>query len=207
MHDHNSITGIYLVMEYIRHDLETIIYNREKLLSYPQALTIAYGILQAVQFLHSANLMHRDLKPANILVTDDFKVKICDFGLARSEHLTETKLKKAREFSAMCFTRYYRPPEVILQSQYDRSADVWSVGCILAELFQATAIPLSDRLALFEGESCFPISPSVELETISQNDQLLKILTALKPTDQDFDFVVDSCSQMFLDDALEFSRC
>ena len=206
MHDHTTIKGIYLVMEHVKNDLESIIYDREKMLNQRQALTLAYGLLRAVKYLHSANLMHRDLKPSNILVTSDLQVKICDFGLTRSERLTETEHKKAREFTAVCFTRYYRPPEVILLSHYDHRADLWSVGCILAEIFQATALEQNQRYALFEGESCFPMSPNVNLQTISQNDQLLKILTALTPADDEFDFATDDYSKVFLQKALEFTR-
>ena len=77
-------------------------------------LTLAYNLLRAVQYLQSANILHRDLKPENILVTEFFEVKICDFGLARAIRHDNTKNGMQRSFSSCCFTRYYRPPEVII---------------------------------------------------------------------------------------------
>ena len=79
--------------------------------------------------MHSANVMHRDLKPSNILVNKDCYLKICDLGLARGYEQEE-------EFKTeYVITRWYRAPEVILKaSEYTKSVDIWSVGCIFAEL-------------------------------------------------------------------------
>ena len=104
-----------------------------------QVAVLAYNLLCAVKFLHSANIIHRDLKPDNILVTDDMEVKICDFGLARGINGVHSAEKRQRSKSITTYTRYYRPPEVILgQTDYDESADVWSLGCTLFEFFQKT---------------------------------------------------------------------
>ena len=80
----NTIKSIYLVLTYCEVTLDTIIYEHDTLLKRGPALVLAYNLLCAVKFLHSANLMHRDLKPDNILVTKKFEVLICDFGFARS---------------------------------------------------------------------------------------------------------------------------
>ena len=83
--------------------------------------------------MHSAQLIHRDLKPSNILLNSDCTIKICDFGLARS-------LVVDRECSEIVMTeevatRWYRAPEILMGSQsYTKSADIWSIGCILGEL-------------------------------------------------------------------------
>lgn len=100
------------------------------------------------------------MKLENILITKYFEVKICDFGLSRSieTNLKPTKMK--RKMSGACFTRYYRPPEVILQNEnYDESADLWSMGCILSVVFQKIFKTGNDVEMLFDGDSCFPISP------------------------------------------------
>lgn len=93
---------------------------------------IMYQIMKGIKYLHSADVIHRDLKPSNILINSDCHLKLCDFGLARSLYQDEEKDLALTEEVA---TRWYRAPEVLLGSQtYEKSADIWSIGCILAEL-------------------------------------------------------------------------
>eukprot|EP00831_Metopus_contortus_P001508 TRINITY_DN1053_c0_g1_i4.p1 TRINITY_DN1053_c0_g1~~TRINITY_DN1053_c0_g1_i4.p1 ORF type:complete len:186 (-),score=22.66 TRINITY_DN1053_c0_g1_i4:105-662(-) len=86
---------------------------------------------KGVAHIHSKCIIHRDLKPENVLVTYEGKVKLCDFGMAR--HL---------KFSDQLYTRgvitlNYRPPEILFEApEYSNSADVWSCGCILAEVLK-----------------------------------------------------------------------
>lgn len=94
---------------------------------------IMYQICKGMKYLHSADVIHRDLKPSNILINSDCSLKICDFGLARS--MVADSPDKDVVMTEEVATRWYRAPEVLLGSQtYDKSADVWSVGCILGEL-------------------------------------------------------------------------
>ena len=93
-------------------------------------------------------VLHRDLKPANILVNQNCTLKVCDFGLARTVHSTsaaESKLDIAnqhrqrrrlqRQLTRHVSTRWYRAPEVILlHKEYGAAMDMWSIGCIFAEL-------------------------------------------------------------------------
>lgn len=109
-----TVNGVYLVIEYMSFTLFDLLTKAEGKLSHEQALILSYNLLCAVKYLHSCNIMHRDLKPENILVTEDMQVKICDFGLSRSIISKEKPGKKTRSTSSCCFTRYYRPPEVIL---------------------------------------------------------------------------------------------
>ena len=79
--------------------------------------------------MHSANVIHRDLKPSNLLVNKNCDLKICDFGLSRGFDFEQ---ENKTEYVV---TRWYRAPEVILQaSEYTKAIDIWSVGCIFAEL-------------------------------------------------------------------------
>jgi serine/threonine protein kinase len=118
-----------------------------------------------LNFIHKANVIHRDLKPSNILVTTNCTIKIADFGLSRTIDDDDDGLDRSRALSPVCFTRYYRPPEVILQQKsYDFSADVWSLGCLIFELFKHSTMTekqlkkQKSKIA-FQGGSCFPISP------------------------------------------------
>ena len=86
-----------------------------------------------MKYIHSADLLHRDLKPSNLLLNSECHMKICDFGLARSVDKSDTTTQPI--LTDYVATRWYRAPEILLGSnQYTKSADMWSVGCILAEL-------------------------------------------------------------------------
>lgn len=95
--------------------------------------SIIYQILCGVKYIHSARVIHRDLKPGNILVNSQGLIKICDFGLARGiNEDTESERIKITRYVA---TRWYRAPELIISlKNYSTSIDMWSVGCIIAEL-------------------------------------------------------------------------
>ena len=104
----------------------------------PQALTddhvqyFLYQILRGLKYIHSANVLHRDLKPSNILLNGNCDLKICDFGLARVAKANQTDNGFMTEYVA---TRWYRAPEIMLSwKEYTKAIDVWSVGCIFAEL-------------------------------------------------------------------------
>ncbi|KAI5298814.1 hypothetical protein KEM56_003762 [Ascosphaera pollenicola] len=92
-----------------------------------------YQILCGLKYIHSANVLHRDLKPGNLLVNADCELKICDFGLARGFSIDPDE--NAGYMTEYVATRWYRAPEIMLSfPSYTKSIDVWSVGCILAEL-------------------------------------------------------------------------
>eukprot|EP00042_Codosiga_hollandica_P021130 m.71906 g.71906 ORF g.71906 m.71906 type:complete len:366 (-) comp50209_c0_seq1:227-1324(-) len=91
---------------------------------------ITYQILRGLKYLHSAKVIHRDLKPSNITINDENQIKIIDLGLARS-YDPNGSLK----LSLQVQTQPYRAPEVLVEHRhYDDRIDVWSVGCILAEM-------------------------------------------------------------------------
>ena len=88
-----------------------------------------YQLLRGLKYIHSANVLHRDLKPNNLLVSEDCDLKIADFGLART--FSESDL-----MTEYVVTRWYRSPELLLNtSGYTAAVDMWSVGCILMELY------------------------------------------------------------------------
>lgn len=179
-----KVQGVYMVIEYMKHTMDQMIFDSNENMSQKQVTVLIYNLLCTVKFLHSSNLIHRDLKPENLLITSHLEVKLCDFGLSRSIKSKEKKSSHQRRMSLTCFTRYYRPPEVILcQEEYDEKADVWSIGCIVSEVLQKMVKGPSQIEALFSGDSCFPVSPIQKMKeeefVISENDQIIKIVDSL----------------------------
>eukprot|EP00871_Galdieria_phlegrea_P000372 jgi/Galph1/1335/GphlegSOOS_G5968.1 len=122
---------VYLVTELMETDLHQIIVSKQALTEEHFQYFI-YQILRALKYVHSADVLHRDLKPSNVLVNGNCDIKICDFGLARSASFNELGGEFMTQYVA---TRWYRAPEIMLSFRhYDKSVDIWSVGCIFAEL-------------------------------------------------------------------------
>ncbi|KAH9258910.1 hypothetical protein BASA81_002974 [Batrachochytrium salamandrivorans] len=134
----NEFTDIYIVSELMETDLHRVIYSRQAL-SEDHIQYFVYQILRALKYIHSAGVVHRDLKPSNLLLNSTCDLKICDFGLARG--LQDMQL----QLTEYVVTRWYRAPEIMLACrEYSVAIDVWSVGCIFAEML--------NRKPLFPGE-------------------------------------------------------
>mmetsp|Transcript_83700 Transcript_83700/g.270850 ORF Transcript_83700/g.270850 Transcript_83700/m.270850 type:complete len:372 (-) Transcript_83700:191-1306(-) len=128
--DHPDFDDIYIVTDLMETDLHRVIYSKQ-VLNDEHHQYFSYQILRGLLYLHSCNVVHRDLKPSNILVNKNCDLKICDFGLARGFGSEEDD----PTLTDYVVTRWYRAPEVVLlASEYTKSIDVWSVGCILCEL-------------------------------------------------------------------------
>ena len=127
---------VYIVSELMETDLYRIIYSKQTL-SIDHVKYFVYQILRALKYIHSANVLHRDLKPSNLLVNSNCHLKVCDFGLARGvldKDQMEDQSKRPL-LTEYVVTRWYRAPEIMLAChEYDKPVDVWSTGCILAEL-------------------------------------------------------------------------
>jgi serine/threonine protein kinase len=120
---------VYMILDLMETDLHRIIYSRQGL-SDDHVQYFVYQILRALKYLHSANVLHRDLKPSNLLLNGNCDLKVCDFGLARGVEAGNNV-----ELTEYVVTRWYRAPEIMLSCQeYTKAIDVWSVGCIFAEL-------------------------------------------------------------------------
>lgn len=127
-----------LVFEFIPRDLHSVLkqYRQEKQLM-PMRLVknLTRGLLEGLHACHSRSLIHRDLKPQNVLIGHDNELKIVDFGLARM--LTNTH----QHYTLEVVTLWYRAPEILLgQTKYGFEVDIWSAGCVIAEM--ATSMPL-----------------------------------------------------------------
>ncbi|XP_015927424.1 serine/threonine-protein kinase NLK [Parasteatoda tepidariorum] len=131
---------IYVITELMQSDLHKIIVSPQPL-SADHIKVFLYQLLRGLKYLHSSNILHRDIKPGNLLVNSNCVLKICDFGLARV-----VEKDKNRSLTLEVVTQYYRAPELLMGARhYTAAVDMWSVGCIFAEL-------LSRRI-LFQAQS------------------------------------------------------
>uniref|UniRef100_A0A8C1UR50 Stress-activated protein kinase JNK n=1 Tax=Cyprinus carpio TaxID=7962 RepID=A0A8C1UR50_CYPCA len=133
----DEFQDVYLVMELMDANLCQVIQME---LDHERLSYLLYQMLCGIKHLHSAGIIHRVLKPSNIVVKSDCTLKILDFGLART---AATGLL----MTPYVVTRYYRAPEVILGMGYQANVDVWSVGCIMAEIVRGSVLfPGSDHI-------------------------------------------------------------
>jgi serine/threonine protein kinase len=141
--DHENVIGIrdlmcgsadcadlYVVTHLMDTDLHKVIRSPQPL-SDQHVQYFLYQLLRGLKYIHSCNVLHRDLKPSNLLVNENCDLKITDFGLSRGVNPSDC-LDFLTEYVV---TRWYRAPEIVLSSDtYTKAVDMWSVGCIFAEL-------------------------------------------------------------------------
>ncbi|KAJ3607382.1 hypothetical protein NHX12_024433 [Muraenolepis orangiensis] len=129
---HSAFKSVYVVLDLMESDLHQIIHSGQPLTP-EHTRYFLYQLLRGLKYVHSANVIHRDLKPSNLLVNENCELKIGDFGMARglSSHPEESH-SFMTEYVA---TRWYRAPELMLSlHHYSLAIDMWSVGCIFAEM-------------------------------------------------------------------------
>lgn len=193
--DYNDV---YVITDLMETDLHRVIYSRQEL-SDEHIQYFIYQILRGTLYFHSANVVHRDLKPANILANKNCDLKICDFGLdhckIKDDDNSVQKLidnpslpieysnsliydDTKRELNEKTISRWYRAPEAILcPESYGKPVDIWSIGCILAELL--------GRQPIFPADNFL--------------DELQKITSVLgTPSEHDLDFITDTKVLNFL---------
>uniref|UniRef100_A0AAY4C2M4 Mitogen-activated protein kinase n=1 Tax=Denticeps clupeoides TaxID=299321 RepID=A0AAY4C2M4_9TELE len=130
---HSVFKSVYVVLDLMESDLHQIIHSRQPLTP-EHTRYFLYQLLRGLKYVHSANVIHRDLKPSNLLVNENCELKIGDFGMARG--LSTAHSEESRSFmTEYVATRWYRAPELMLSlHHYSLAIDVWSVGCIFAEM-------------------------------------------------------------------------
>lgn len=148
-----------LVFEYLDQDLKKFLdAHGDSGLSVDRVLCFTYQLVKGIHYCHTQRVLHRDLKPQNLLINHEQELKLADFGLARAFGIP------VRNYTHEVVTLWYRSPDVLLGSrQYGTAVDIWSVGCIFAEM--ATGSPL------FPGQN--------------DSDQLCKIFELLGTPDMD----------------------
>lgn len=180
---------VYIITELMETDLHRVIYSRQEL-SDEHIQYFIYQILRGVLFLHSAEVVHRDLRPANILANKNCDLKICDLGMDhgvfKDDDNSVQKLidnpnlnielssemiydDSKKDLTEKVIARWYRAPECILSpNTYTKAVDIWSIGCIFAELL--------GRQPLFPGDNYL--------------DQIQKIISVLgSPSESDLEFI------------------
>lgn len=120
-----------MVMEYLEYDLTGIIETPEIKLTQDHIKSWSKQLLQGVHYMHVNRILHRDLKASNLLVNRRGVLKIADWGLARSWN------PEMKRLTNPVITLWYRPTELLLGCvKYSTKIDMWSVGCIIAEMFR-----------------------------------------------------------------------
>ncbi|KAI5656449.1 hypothetical protein M9H77_25242 [Catharanthus roseus] len=118
---------LYFVFEYMECNLYQLMKDRGKLFSEAEVKNWCFQVFQGLAYMHQRGFFHRDLKPENLLVSKDI-IKIADFGLAR-------EINSQPPYTEYVSTRWYRAPEVLLQSPtYGPAVDMWAMGAIMSEL-------------------------------------------------------------------------
>lgn len=128
-------------MPFIEHDLKTILTNLSEPFLPSETKLLMQQLTSALVYLHSQYILHRDIKTSNLLLNNRGELKLADFGLARY-----TSNPPPRHLTQLVVTLWYRSPELLLGTRtYDSAVDMWSLGCIFAELLT--------REPLFQGKN------------------------------------------------------
>jgi len=126
-----------MVFEYMDHDLAGILTHPHFTFSEAEIKELLCQMLEGLHYLHHRGILHRDIKGSNILLNANGLLKLADFGLARRYHKRRANL----DYSNRVITLWYRPPELLLgATAYGPAVDIWSIGCIMLELWTKKAI-------------------------------------------------------------------
>ncbi|XP_066991470.1 cyclin-dependent kinase 2 isoform X2 [Anabrus simplex] len=154
----HSDKKLHLVFEFLVQDLKKFLDTTMNELSEMLVKSYLHQLLNGISYCHAHRVLHRDLKPQNLLIDNQGYIKIADFGLARAFGLP------VRTYTHEVVTLWYRAPEILLGSKfYSTAVDIWSLGCIFAEMLT--------RRALFPGDS--------------EIDQLFRIFRTLGTPDEE----------------------
>ncbi|XP_055585412.1 cyclin-dependent kinase 2 [Uranotaenia lowii] len=122
-------SSIYMIFEYLDMDLKKLLDKYKSSFTVKLVKSYMHQMLDAIAFCHMHRILHRDLKPQNLLIDREGHLKLADFGLARSFNFP------MRTYTHEVVTLWYRAPEILLGTKfYATGVDIWSLGCIFAEM-------------------------------------------------------------------------
>ena len=191
-----TFNDMFMVTEFMDGDLRRLIKSKQPVDAETTRSYMAQ-LLAGLQHVHAVHGIHRDLKPANVLLSSGGRLKLCDFGLARTvapsagarRTLGEEVEREGADPSVppplkpqmtnYVVTRWYRAPEVILQEPYNGAIDIWAVGCIFKELLELVPASRFRTGALFPGRYCIPFSFDDDHRHRQRHDQLAVICRVL----------------------------
>lgn len=131
---------LYMVFEYLNMDMKKLMDKKKDVFTPKLIKSYMHQLLDAICFCHTNRILHRDLKPQNLLVDTVGNIKLADFGLARAFNMP------MRAYTHEVVTLWYRAPEILLGTKYYATGmDIWSLGCIFAEMIM--------KRSLFPGDS------------------------------------------------------
>ena len=130
-----TVAHVFLELEFVPQDLATFLRGSRCRPSLRRELM--RQLLAGVMFCHGRGIMHRDIKPQNILVSPEpHQLKIADFGMSTYQGFVAS----CQDWSVEIVTLWYRAPELLRHTRYGRQIDIWSVGCVMAELILGHAL-------------------------------------------------------------------
>lgn len=130
-----DVTNLTLVFEYLEQDLKQYLDTCESGLDLRTTKAFLFQLLTGLAYCHKHRVLHRDLKPQNLLINRDGELKLADFGLSRAFGIP------VRSYTHEVVTLWYRAPDLLMGARrYSTSVDIWSVGCIFAEMVNGTPL-------------------------------------------------------------------
>jgi cell division cycle 2-like protein len=136
----SNLDSIFMVMEYMEHDLKCFMETMKQRFSLSEVKSLIQQLLEGVSYLHNNWVLHRDLKTSNLLLNNKGELNVCDFGMSRQYG------SPLKTYTHLVVTLWYRAPELLLGAKkYSTAVDMWSIGCIMAELLA--------KEPLFKGKS------------------------------------------------------
>ena len=127
---------IYMIMEYASNG-NLFSYMKKNKLNNETIIQFLRETISIIKYLHSLNIIHRDIKPENLLLDNNFRIKLCDYGWA-------THYNNNEHINTFCGTPEYVAPEIIKKEFYDEKIDIWSIGVLLFEMI-CNYSPFSDK--------------------------------------------------------------
>lgn len=125
----NSLDKIFSVLEYMDYELKALISDKKYVFNLSHIKCLMQQLLLGTEYMHSKWIIHRDLKTSNLLMNNKGVLKIGDYGLARKFG------SPLKPYTQLVVTLWYRAPELLLNTtKYDYKIDIWSIGCIFAEM-------------------------------------------------------------------------